>query len=404
MARRPFGESARAALGATLLLLVIGCHGGKLRGTGTPCSLDAPCRVGFMCVAGRCQPADGGLPDSPDLAVDGPTDVVTPSEVGEHPDVPTERPEVGPDKPDIGPEVRPDGPDATEGPDGDGGTDGSDGPRTCTHSQPFTTISVVGGLSPGPGMFDSAARFSRDELNVYFTSLRGNGGYAIYSASRASTADDFGPASKVPNIGSTGGPNLFGDLNPSITEDGLELYYDSGRTQAFAIFRATRETPDAAWSEGTEFAPLAHGQEISEGMPYVLPKGDVFYFQSNRTGYPLHIHRLARDTSGVWGSPEPVARFSLDYEFSPVVSDDELTLYFASDRGGPQEKGDFDIWMTTRPSKTAAFEKPQLVSGVNTTQGETPSWLSPDACRLYFTRRTGETLEAKIYVATRTPR
>jgi Tol biopolymer transport system component len=329
-----------------------------------------------MCVAGRCQPADGGLPDSP---------------VDDHPI----------DAPDVGPDVGVDLPDATgDGSDGDGAADRFDGPLTCDHSQPFTTISLVGGISPGSGMFDSAARFSRDELTVYFTSLRG-GNYAIYSATRTSTADDFELASKVPNIGSDGGT---GDLDPSVTEDGLTMYFDTARTHAWAIFTATRETPDAPWSAATEFAPLAHGDGISEGMPYVLPKGDAFYFQSNRAGPLLHIFRMARRTNGAWGSPETIAGFSVNNEFSPVVSDDELTLYFASDREATPEPGDYDIWMATRPSKSAAFESPTLVVGVNTVMGETPSWLSPDACRLYFTRRNGNALAAQVYVATRTPR
>jgi Tol biopolymer transport system component len=247
-------------------------------------------------------------------------------------------------------------------------------------------------------MFDSAARFSPDELSVYFTSLRG-GRYEIYSATRSSLDADFKPAFKVANIGST-----FADLNPSVTADGLTLFFDSGRTGAWALYTATREAPGDPWSAGKEFAPLLHGPEIAEGMPYVLPKGDVVYFQSNRSADKLlHVFRLARDAGGTWSSPQLVTGFSTNYEFSPAVSSDELALYFATDRDASTAEGDYDIWMATRQTKTAVFASPKLVAGVNTTLGETPSWISADACRLYFTRRIGDSYDARVYMATRTP-
>jgi hypothetical protein len=66
------------------------------------------------------------------------------------------------------------------------------------------------------------------------------------------------------------------------------------------------------------------------------------------------------------------------------VSPDQLTIYWASDRTDGGAKGDFDIWMATRPNSTASFGGAKNVSELNTDGAELPNWVSPDGCRLYF--------------------
>jgi hypothetical protein len=67
-------------------------------------------------------------------------------------------------------------------------------------------------------------------------------------------------------------------------------------------------------------------------------------------------------------------------------------------------KGAMDNWMARRASATASFDPPTNVQELNTANIEWPSWLSPDRCRLYFSRTTGPTgvVPRSIYVATRT--
>jgi Tol biopolymer transport system component len=158
-----------------------------------------------------------------------------------------------------------------------------------------------------------------------------------------------------------------------------------------------------------ELPALDHPASIADGHPYVLAKGDVLYFQSNREGR-LQIFRTAEDTFGAWSKPALASGFSTDLAFSPVVTEDDMTMYFASDRGkaeeaaaagGVPEPGDYDIWMAERPTSGEPFASPTRVEGINTTLGETPSWISPDACRLYFSRRIGNTDQSQIHMATR---
>jgi hypothetical protein len=409
---------------AFLALALIGCHGGAPGGAGAPCATDKPCRAAFTCVAGRCQPSDGGLPDSPDLGtdstdlraenpVDGPHDVLTPSEAGDHPiEAPTEKPDAAPDRPDSPPDTQPDRPGdaprdaAGDIPDGDGRVDTRpDAPLRCDHEQAFTSIALVGGIGAGPGLFDGAARLSPDEKRVFLTSTR-TGTYQIYEATRGSRDVDFMLPINLVELNTS-----WFDFNPTVTGDGVTMFFESSRTGNFTIHTSIRATPGGEWAMPTLFVPVVSGTS-NNGMPYVLPKGDVLYFQSDRSG-PLHVFRTARGANGTWSVPQLASGFSGNYEFSPVVPEDELTMYFATDYGkveeaaadgGVPEIGDYDVWVATRKTKGEAFSSPRRVVGINTTMGETPSWISPDACRLYFARRIRNSSDSRIYVATRTPR
>jgi hypothetical protein len=70
-------------------------------------------------------------------------------------------------------------------------------------------------------------------------------------------------------------------------------------------------------------------------------------------------------------------------EQGPTLSNDELSLYFGSDR--PGGIGGFDIWVSQRSCKECAWETPQnLGPGVNTTSDETGPGLSIDGHLLFF--------------------
>jgi hypothetical protein len=70
-------------------------------------------------------------------------------------------------------------------------------------------------------------------------------------------------------------------------------------------------------------------------------------------------------------------------EQGPTLSNDELSLYFGSDR--PGGIGGFDIWISQRDCKECAWETPQnLGPAVNTTSDETGPGLSIDGHLLFF--------------------
>jgi hypothetical protein len=86
---------------------------------------------------------------------------------------------------------------------------------------------------------------------------------------------------------------------------------------------------------------------------------------------------------------QPVALDSLNTimtETAPLVTADELTIIFGSDRDSPNSRGGLDIWMATRPSPSAPFGAEHVVGELATAAHDIPTWISPDGCHLYFDR------------------
>ena len=71
----------------------------------------------------------------------------------------------------------------------------------------------------------------------------------------------------------------------------------------------------------------------------------------------------------------------------PFLSNDELTVYFASER--PGGSGGFDIYVATRSSPTAAFNPPALLNGVNSADTESRPVLTADGLALYAEVKRG---------------
>ena len=86
-----------------------------------------------------------------------------------------------------------------------------------------------------------------------------------------------------------------------------------------------------------------------------------------------------------WSEPENLGSTvnTTFNEQGPTLSNDELSLYFGSDR--PGGIGGFDIWVSERACMECAWETPQnLGPTVNTTSDETGPGLSIDGHLLFF--------------------
>jgi hypothetical protein len=66
-----------------------------------------------------------------------------------------------------------------------------------------------------------------------------------------------------------------------------------------------------------------------------------------------------------------------------TLTDDELTIYFASDRADPAA-AKYHIYVATRPAVTSAFGTPMTVAGLFSAQGESNPSVSPDGNTIYF--------------------
>jgi hypothetical protein len=135
-----------------------------------------------------------------------------------------------------------------------------------------------------------------------------------------------------------------------------------------------------------------------EGNPYVTPDGGALYFHSYRN-YNFDIYRARRTATG-FDPPESLSINTAGTESVPVVSPDEKTIYFYRDGDIPGPKG---IWMATRESATDPFGMPVSLAELEVPYPPaSPTWISPDGCRLYF-QEVDPQYGFGIYVAERLP-
>ena len=270
------------------------------------------------------------------------------------------------------------------------------GPPRCNPLASFRTPVALTSLNTNAN--DERADLSPDELTMYFSSSRsgGVGSYDIYEATRASsdTGTSFG------NIIPVSGVNTAGeDREPRVTIDGRSIFAVSRASGVpfYHITLATRTSTTLAFN-GLQLVANVNGT-TNDDDPYISPTGNVLYFSSDRGGnYGLY---RSSSTGGVFSTPTLISGVDLDSannEHDPVVSPDELTLYFSSDR--PGGLGDFDIYEARRPTVADGFGAPIALTSLNTPSFDVPSWISADGCVLYFTRADGN-LGYQLYVATR---
>lgn len=242
------------------------------------------------------------------------------------------------------------------------------------------------GIAIAPGI-------SADSLELYFMSWQrpdGFGGCDIYVTTRETTDDDWGePRNLGPIVNS---PN--GEFDPSISGDGLSLYFSDGlwdvqvpRPGGFGggdIWVTRRDTLSDPWGVSENLGSIINSSS-TEGGPSISADSLSLFFESDRPGGPgtWNIWATTRPSvSSPWGTPVNLGPEvnSSAFDAHPEISSDGLTLFFQSRRSGP-----WDIWMTTRPDVSHAFGSPvnigQMIS--ETVKGF-PS-ISTDGRMLYFT-------------------
>jgi Tol biopolymer transport system component len=97
----------------------------------------------------------------------------------------------------------------------------------------------------------------------------------------------------------------------------------------------------------------------------------LMFFTSERSGNADLYMAERSSVQDNFTTPVRIDALSSDgVETSPAVTPDALTLYWASDREGGQ--GDLDSWMSTRPSRSAAWSVPSNLRALNSSAKDLP--------------------------------
>ncbi len=195
---------------------------------------------------------------------------------------------------------------------------------------------------------DMNPSLSADGLALYFSSdaPMGSGKSDLYVVRRATSSGDFTAADNLGPVVNSDGT----DGAPSISGDGLTLYFHADREGGFGrrdIWLARRSSVDEPFGEPENAGPEVNGTGLDHD-PEISADGLRLYFSSNRLDGNQDIYVARRNsTDEPFGAAERLAApvNTEATESAPALSPDGKTLYFVSDREGGF--GGRDLWATT---------------------------------------------------------
>ena len=238
---------------------------------------------------------------------------------------------------------------------------------------------------------------SSDGLVLYFASERpgGRGNADLWMSARLTSEDPWG---EPVNLGSPVNSSAA-DFSPSISADGLSLYFYSWRGSGQGksdIWVSTRTSIENPWRTPSNLGSSVNSNE-EDRDPCISADGLTLYFTSNRGGN-WDIYKASRpnlQTSWSQANIESVYRLnSPEADRYPSISSDGLSIYFSSYRVGTQ--GFWDIYVATRSSLNSPWNDPvNLGDPINSPYYEHGPCISSDGLELYYGRG------AALYVAKR---
>jgi Tol biopolymer transport system component len=238
--------------------------------------------------------------------------------------------------------------------------------------------------SVNSGGFDGSPTVSADETELLFTSNR-TGQQDIFVTRRANSSAQWGEPA---NIGPDVNDAIGDDFSLRLSDDGRSLFFASTRTQGAGtadLYVSTRESRQERWGRAINLGPPLN-TDAFEAFPTPSADGRTLYFNRSTS--------FDSDDSDLWvstrtGSDAPWVepsrlRGSVNSEraeFSPSLSIDGHTMWFASAR-----RGSIELWVSTRESTSVDWGAPvPLGPGVNVPRSMTLApFVSHDGRALYF--------------------
>lgn len=276
-----------------------------------------------------------------------------------------------------------------EGPaDADGSSGGSDsgsnsvsadgGPDATTPLGPWSTPQLVPGGNSGADEDDIT--LSSNKLELYFKRDDG-GNINLYMMTRATPTSAWGSPTALGNLNTSSN-----EESPRLSPDDLTLYFGRGGD----IYKSTRTAVGDAWPAATAVGVLNTG--ANEKWAAVCANGYVIVSRANG-GNAQDLYEGTITT----GANTLLTQLNTNKnEQGTFLSADCLALYIQSDRSG----GQFDIYMATRTTTSAAWSNPTVLTDFNTAGAdEEDPWLSTDQRLFAFASNSGG--NKNLYISTR---
>lgn len=214
-----------------------------------------------------------------------------------------------------------------------------------------------------PG-FEGKPSLSADGLELYFVSdrpgaLGGPGDQDIYVSRRKSVNDSWDAPERVPPPVSS----PFFDITPSISLDGLDLYFGSNRPGPFSppwpdLWVSHRASATDPWGEAINLGAGVN-TPLFEGSIDVSPDQRTAYLAALSPGFVFDIFvSTRRSADEPFGPrvklPQPVNSEGQDY--GPALTPDGHVMFFSSGTDNPFAPGAINhLYVSERPHDSAPW-------------------------------------------------
>jgi hypothetical protein len=195
--------------------------------------------------------------------------------------------------------------------------------------------------------------------------------------------------------------------SPTVTPDGLTLYFVSGNDKIYYSTRSSSTAP--TWSPPALLTGLSGFGPCDQA--FVRGDGQFLYFAStgpedggalaSMGGYDIYRIPLTAGMPG--GNTEHIAELSSTGDDNyPVMTPDGLHAYLTRAVGGDGGPDLRQIWSVSRTSQSVMFGNASIVSELEyDLSDQDPTWISPDNCTLLFESRKADGQTDEIYATTR---
>jgi hypothetical protein len=221
----------------------------------------------------------------------------------------------------------------------------------------------------------------------------------VYTANRTTMTGTFSTPELAPGLAPlTGGTGVFG---VSVTADGLTMILTSNATGTLGyldLFEATRPNAAANFGAPADMANV-NTSTLDETGPYILPNGSALYYvhgEGNGIANPFQIVRSASLGGESFSTGTLVSAVDINAPNAqcgtPVVTQDELTIFFAGEDRSGEPASAIQIYEAQRTSTANPFNAATTVTELNAGSDTEPHWLSPVGADS-TSRRTAERRE-----------
>jgi len=245
----------------------------------------------------------------------------------------------------------------------------------CAAGKPYcyNTPVHLNSLINTPG-FEGGPSLSADGLELYFVSdrpgaLGGSGDQDIYVSRRESPHDDWGAPERVPPPISS----AFFDITPSISRDGLALYFASNRPGPFSppwpdLWVSHRASVNDPWGEAVNLGPGVN-TPLFEGSISVSDDELTAFFAGMTPDFVFRIYVATRNSTDEPFGPSALLDppiNSAGHAYGPALTPNGLAMFFAAGNDNPFAPGAINhIYVSERKTKREPWGAPVYLDTIN---------------------------------------